>query len=149
MRQSTMLLALAIGSASGIDAQGVVQAMPQDTAPVAVVRAYVEAFNAKDLDGMMARVAPDMVWLHVSGDSLVVGGRGAEAFRRLLDRYFREVPTARSELREARALGPWVTTHDRTRWSASPSGAGEQSSVAVYEVRTGLVRRVWYYPAIP
>jgi ketosteroid isomerase-like protein len=104
-----MHLVIAIVGASATDAQAVFPAVPQDTIPVAVVRAYVEAFNAGDLDSMMARVAPDMVWLHVSGDSLVVDGRGADAFRRLLDRYFREVPSARSELREVSALGPWVT----------------------------------------
>ncbi|MBK8246641.1 MAG: nuclear transport factor 2 family protein [Gemmatimonadetes bacterium] len=113
------------------------------------MNAYVAAFNAKDLDAMMAHVSPGLVWLNVGGDSATLGGRGVDAFRRLLAGYFREVPTARSELLVVRATGPWVTTHERTRWSAPPAGAGGQSSVVVYEVRAGLVQRAWYYPAEP
>jgi hypothetical protein len=108
----------------------------------------VDAFNAKDLDAMMARVAPDVVWMNVVGDSVAVGGRGVEAFRRLLTGYVRDVPSARAELLEVIALGPWGTTHDRTRWSASPSGAGGQLVVVVYKLRAGVVRRIWYYPTV-
>ena len=144
-----LFVALVIAATSHAGAQGVAPAPPRDTGPAAVVREYVAAFNAKDLDAMMARVSPDFVWLYVKDDSVTVGGRGAEAFRGLLDRYFREVPDARSELLDVKALGPWVTTHDQTRWTTLPSGAGGQASIAVYEVRDALVRRVWYYPALP
>lgn len=148
IRSTTMLLTMVL-AATDARAQTVTLGAPRDTSPSAVVRAYVAAFNAKELDVMMAHVAPGMVWLNVAGDSATVGGRGAEAFRRLLASYFREVPTAQSELLEVRALGPWVTTHERTRWSTASSGAGGQSSVVVYEVRAGLVQRAWYYPAEP
>lgn len=148
IRATTILMMVVLG-ATDAPAQAVAVVAPRDTNPSAVVRAYVAAFNAKDLDAMMAHVSPGMVWLNVEGDSVTLGGRGADAFQRLLAGYFREVPTARSELLEVRALGPWVTTHERTRWSAPTPGAGGQSSVVVYEVRAGLVHRVWFYPAEP
>ncbi len=135
--------------ATDAPAQAVASVSPRDTSPTAVVRAYVAAFNAKDLDAMMAHVAPGMVWLNVAGDSTTLGGRGVDAFRRLLAGYFREVPTAQSELLDVRALGPWVTTHERTRWSTPTAGVGGQSSVVVYEVRAGRVQRAWFYPAEP
>lgn len=141
-----MMLVLA---ATAMPAQGVPRGAPRDTSPIAVVKAYVAAFNAKNLDAMMAKVSPGMVWLNVEGDSATPGGRGRDAFQRLLAGYFREVPTARSELLAVRATGPWVTTHERTRWSAPPAGTGGQSSVVVYEVRAGLVQRAWFYPAEP
>ncbi len=122
---------------------------PRDTSPITVVRAYVSAFNAKNLTAMMSYVSPKMVWLNVAGDSTTLGGRGRDAFQRLLTSYFREVPTAKSQLLAAHALGPWVTTHERTRWNSPTAGAGGQSSVVVYEVRAGQVHRVWYYPAEP
>lgn len=148
IRVTTIFLMMVLG-ATDATAQAVAVVAPRDTSPVAVVRAYVAAFNAKDLTAMMSHVSPGMVWLNVEGDSTTLGGRGVDAFRRLLAGYFREVPTATSELLAVRALGPWVTTHERTRWSAPTTGAGGQSSVAVYEVRGGLVQRVWYYPAEP
>jgi len=146
IRAATILVMIVLG-AMDAPAQTVALVAPRDTNPIAVVRAYVAAFNAKDLDAMMAHVAPGMVWLNVAGDSVTLGGRGVDAFRRLLAGYFREVPTAQSELVAVHALGPWVTTHERTRWSAPAGGAGGQSSVVVYEVRAGLVHRAWYYPA--
>lgn len=151
LRATTILVTMmcAMLGATAAPAQSVAVVAPRDTSPSAVVRAYVAAFNAKDLDAMMARVAPSMVWLNVAGDSTTLGGRGVDAFQRLLAGYFREVPNAQSELLAVRALGPWVTTHERTRWSTPADGAGGQSSVVVYEVRAGLVQRVWFYPAEP
>jgi hypothetical protein len=149
MIRATTILAMMLLGATTAPAQPVASVAPRDTTPIAVVREYVAAFNAKDLDAMMSHVSPGMVWSNVEGDSTTLGGRGADAFRRLLSGYFREVPTARSELLAVRALGPWVTTHERTRWSAPAGEAGGQSSVVVYEVRAGLVQRVWFYPAEP
>lgn len=148
IRATTILMMLVLG-ATDAPAQAVALDAPRDTSPIAVVRAYVAAFNAKDLDAMMAHVSPGMVWLNVAGDSTTLGGRGVDAFQGLLAGYFREVPSAQSELLAVRSMGPWVTTHERTRWSTPTAGAGGQSSVVVYEVRAGLVHRAWYYPAEP
>ena len=141
--------ALALGTASIASGQRPAEGSQRDTTPVAVVREYVAAFNARELDAMVALVANDLLWTSIADDSLAEVGRGAEAFQRLLAGYFRAVPSARSELLEVGATGPWVTTHERTRWDASASGVAGQSSVVVYEVRRGLIRRVWFYPALP
>ncbi len=122
---------------------------PRDTTPISVVREYVAAFNAKDLDAMMRVVASEMVWMSVAGDSLTDVGRGIDAFRGMIAGYFRAVPSARSELSKIDATGPWVTTHERTRWEASKSGAGGQTSLVVYEVRDGRIRHAWFYPSLP
>lgn len=121
----------------------------RDTTPTSVVRTYVAAFNAKDLDAMMETVASDVVWMSVVGDSLTDVGRGRDEFRKLIAGYFSAVPSARSELIAIDATGPWVTTHERTRWDASPSESAGQTSLVVYEVRDGLIRRAWFYPSLP
>lgn len=145
---SLVLLAMPFGGAASASAQRA-PLSPRDTTPIAVVREYVAAFNAKDLDAMMRTVASELVWMSVSGDSLTDVGRGVGAFRELIAGYFRAVPSARSELRQIEATGPWVTTHERTRWNAAPAAASGQSSVVVYEVRDGRIRRVWFYPSLP
>ena len=122
---------------------------PRDTTPISVVREYVAAFNAKDLDAMMRVVASEVVWMSVAGDSLTDVGRGIDAFRRMIAGYFLAVPSARSELSKIDATGPWVTTHERTRWDASSSGVGGQTSLVVYEVRDRLIRHAWFYPSLP
>lgn len=142
------LLALPVGSAATVGAQQAAPS-PRDTTPIAVVREYVAAFNAKNLDAMMGAVARDFVWMSVSGDSLTDVGRGVDAFRQMIAGYFSAVPSARSELLKVDATGPWVTTHERTRWDAAPGDVGGQSSLVVYEVRGGRIRRAWFYPSMP
>jgi hypothetical protein len=143
-----LLFLLGFGHTADAGAQRAVNS-PRDTTPISVVRAYVAAFNAKDLDAMMKVVASDLVWMSVAGDSLTDVGRGVDAFRRMIAGYFRAVPSARSELITIDATGPWVTTHEHTRWDASSSGVGGQTSLVVYEVRDRLIRHAWFYPSIP
>jgi hypothetical protein len=143
-----LLAILLLGGTTAAAAQRPVIS-PRDTTPIAVVREYVAAFNAKDLDAMMRAVASEMVWMSVTGDSLTNVGRGIDAFRQMIARYFRAVPSARSELTKIDATGPWVTTHERTRWEPPRSGVGGQTSLVVYEVRDGLIRHAWFYPSLP
>lgn len=143
-----VLVILFLGHTAAAGAQRAANS-PRDTTPISVVREYVAAFNAKDLDAMMRVVASEVVWMSVSGDSLTDVGRGIDSFRRMISGYFRAVPSARSELRTIDATGPWVTTHERTRWEASSSGVGGQTSLVVYEVRDRLIRHAWFYPSLP
>ncbi len=143
-----LLFTLLFGLSAAAGAQRAVNS-PRDTTPISVVREYVAAFNAKDLDAMMRAVASDVVWMSVAGDSLADVGRGIDAFRRMIAGYFRAVPSAHSELSKIDATGPWVTTHERTRWEASSSGVGGQTSLVVYEVRDRLIRHAWFYPSLP
>lgn len=61
-----------------VAARGVtMQTDPQDAAVLDVVRAHVDAFNAGDVDALMAGFADDAVF--VTGDHMVVGARGLRA----------------------------------------------------------------------
>jgi SnoaL-like domain len=91
-RGRLILLGILLLSSTG--AAGAQRAVisPRDTSPISVVREYVAAFNAKDLDAMMRVVASEVVWMSVAGDSLTDVGRGIDAFRRLIAGYFRAMP---------------------------------------------------------
>ena len=140
--------ALAAGApalhARALDAQAPAAA---DTTPERVVRAFTDAFNRHDVPGMLALADSAIVWLSVSGDSVLVETRGREALARGMAAYFRSIPTARSTLEAVAALGPWVSARERAEWTAA-SGPRSQASISVYEVRGGRVRRVWYYPVV-
>ena len=107
----------------------------------------MRAYNAHGIDAVLSFLAPEFVWLHATGDSLTVEARGAAMVRTQLAGYFRQLPSARSTLEELTVLGPWVSARERAHWT-SAAGSRSQAALSVYEVRGGLIRRVWYFPSV-
>ena len=118
-----------------------------DSASLSVVRSYFAAYNSHDIDAVLRHIAPDFAWLSLAGDSISVELRGADAVRSGLVDYFRRLPTARSDIEAISALGPWVSVRERARWVGA-NGPRSQAALSVYEVRGGLLQRVWYYPEV-
>jgi hypothetical protein len=111
--------------------------------PLSVFYRMTAAFNAHDVEGMLACVDDDIQWFSMSGDRMEVEARGHEAFRGAMEAYFEAIPGARSEIESAVVSGSYVSVRERAFWG------DEQSQVAlgVFEVRHGRILRVWYYPA--
>ena len=105
-----------------------------------VVERFVDAFNAHDVAAMLALVTDD-VELYYADER---GGfdRSSSTANQLagdMNDYFRAYPDVRSRV-EGMVPGPvFVSFREQI--------VGGQSSLAVYEVRDGRIRRVWYFPA--
>ncbi len=123
------------------------QASPQPS-PEVPVRQFVAAFNAHDVDAMLALSAPDIAWFGVSGSTVGVEARGHDALRAGMTSYFEGLPSARSELLSVQVSGSFLTAVERASWQAEGQ-ARSQCAVSVYELVDGLVRHVWYYAAHP
>ena len=82
----------------------------------------------------------------VDGDQIATEAAGKDALRTSMTGYFESLPSARSEILSSGASGAFVTAHERAYWTADGQERS-QVAVAVYEIRDGLVRRVWYFPA--
>jgi hypothetical protein len=119
---------------------------PDSADALDVVRAQFEAFNDHDVEALTARIAPDFTWWSVSGDSTVLEVRGRDDFRDGMSDYFASLPSVQSSIEGATVTGAYVAVRERVRWSTA-EGSRSQEALAVYEVRNGLIRRVWYYPA--
>ena len=118
----------------------------QPAASETVVRQFEAAFNKHDVAALTALVTDDAQWLSVNGDKLSVETSGKAALETWLSGYFKSCPTCRSEFESVMVAGSYVIAHERASWE-SKSGPKAQRSLSVYEVRGGLIRRVWYYPA--
>ena len=114
--------------------------------PVRAVRAYIEAFNQHDISAMAERVGEDFVWFNVTSDRATVEVKGRDMLRKTLANYFRGTPTVRSEIDGVVSAGDYVSFRERATWT-SLLGQRSQSSLAVYEVKSGVITRAWYYPA--
>ena len=112
-----------------------------------VVKAFVAAHNRHDVTAMLELVDTGFVWLNLVGDSVQVETRGRDALKGGMESYFRSFPTARSAIEAISSLGPWVSVRERAHWRTE-AGDRSQAAMSVYEVRGGLVRRVWYYPVV-
>jgi hypothetical protein len=62
--------------------------------PEQQVRAFVEAFNARDIDLMLAMADEKVQWLIVDGAKVSVETEGKAALRESMVRYFAVVPHA-------------------------------------------------------
>ena len=114
--------------------------------PVRVVRAYIDAFNQHNIPALAERVSPDFVWFNVTSDRATVEVKGRDSLRKTLATYFQNTPTVRSEIEGITSAGGYVSFRERATWN-NLLGQRTQASLAVYEVKEGLITRAWYYPA--
>lgn len=122
------------------------QTPPPASTPEALVRGMLAAFNAHDVARMLTFVATDVRWLTIDGDKVAVEASGAVQLEQSMTRYFRSIPSSRSELTSLSVSGPFVTTVEAAQWQAAGQ-ARRQCSVAIYEIREGTIKTVWYFPA--
>lgn len=110
------------------------------------VRAFTDAYNDGDLDGMMALAANDIVWLDVNGDELSIATRNADELRAAMTSFFAGDATPKSAVAILTSHGQFVTTLERAYYTVDGKETS-QASFAVYELKADKIRRVWYYPA--
>ena len=107
--------------------------------PLARVLRQVDAFNRHDLDAFMATYASD-VEVRSLGARDTVSIRGAEALRASTATLFRNFPGRHVDVLVQAEAGAYVTLHERATNAAGKAGF---TSIYVYEVRDGLIARVW------
>lgn len=121
------------------------QAVP--ASPEQAVRANLAAFNRHDVEALVATVAPDFAWFNVDGEKLLPDSRGRDALRKGMTAYFKSLPSVRSDFESLTVNGAYVSVKERASWQSKAGLPRSQSTLAVYEVRDGLILRVWYFPA--
>lgn len=115
--------------------------------PEAIVARFVEAFNAHDVDAMIALAHDDIEWLSVSGAAITIETRGHEALKESMAAYFAACPSCRSALAWTKTGVSRVAVLERATWTAKDGSTRSQASIAVYELEGRKIRRVHYFPA--
>jgi ketosteroid isomerase-like protein len=118
------------------------------TTPEAIVlRAYLDAGNRLDADSVAALCAENFAWYNVESDKVVPEVQGRAKLRDWLLGYYRDLPSARSEFLAIEQTGPFLSVRERTTWKNKEGKPLSQQAVGVYEIRDGLIQRVWYFPS--
>ena len=106
------------------------------TSPLAVVQAQLDAFNARDLDALMATYAPDARQFALHGDLLAAGH---DQIRPRYAQRFQE-PDLHARLLSRTVLGNFVTDLEIVTRNF-PEGKGTVEMLCVYEVVDGRIVR--------
>jgi ketosteroid isomerase-like protein len=141
----TLAACVVMSAAAPLPAQeaGTEAARPQS---VAVVEAWLDAWNRHDIEALAALLHPEVTWLSIEGDELRAEIHGAEALRDWATGYFREFPNAVTGASDFASAAGYVSFRETASWGEG-NETFSQSSIAVYEVRDGAIRRAWYYSA--
>jgi hypothetical protein len=138
-----LLAAAACGPSRTAEPAPAPAADPLAEEAAAVVDRQNAAYNDHDLERFLATYA-DGVAVQTLNDSVAVVGKAK--LRESTETWFAQAPGARTEVMERMVLGPFVVDRQRV----SGAGGGEPvDAIGIYEVREGLIRRVWSIPPPP
>ncbi len=111
-----------------------------------VIQAFQQAYNARNIDAMLALADPSISWMYMDGDAVHVETTGHAALRTAMSRYFENFPSSRSELISLSANGSFASATEKAIWEQENT-TRSQCSLSVYQLNDGLILNVWYYPA--
>lgn len=117
------------------------------TPEAGLLRAYLDAFNRHEPEAVAAFCAENFKWYSIDGDKTAVDAEGRTALRDWLVGYFKSFPTVRSEFLSVEQTGPFLTVRERPSWDNKEGKRVSQQAHGVYEIRNGLIQRVWYFPS--
>jgi hypothetical protein len=110
-------------------------AMPVFDSPETVVQRQLDAYNARDLDALLATYAPDARQYELPAQLLATGP--ADMRPRFALRF--QEPNLHAQLLQRAVMGNIVIDHE-TVTRTFPDGPGTVDLVAIYEVVDGLIR---------
>jgi len=112
--------------------------IPISNDPEAVVQRQLDAFNARDLDGLLAAYAEDAEMFEHPSKLLA---HGSAAFRERYATRFQE-PNLHAALLSRVVMGNIVVDHEEVT-RTFPEGAGKMKLLMIYEVQKGRIAKVW------
>lgn len=113
----------------------------------APVQRQLDAYNARDLARFLAEYSDDVrIFRPPAAEPALVGKQAMGAFY-AAHRF--NLPQLHAELVNRMVLGDKVIDHERITGLPTEPTDGPMEAAAVYEVREGLIRTVWFFNAAP
>lgn len=113
-----------------------------------IVAAYSESWNEKDINKMAALMHPDIKWMSVKDDAIVVEISGKLNLVAEMQNWFDGPDLPRGSLRDWSINGNFVAVTETATWKNKQGKLQSQSSLTVYELRNKLIHSVYYYPSV-
>ncbi|MEO0420171.1 MAG: nuclear transport factor 2 family protein [Pseudomonadota bacterium] len=126
---------------------GMAAAQEVQPSELQVAVAYVDAYNARDLNAILALMHEDVEWLSIEGSETVAFASGKAELAAQMEDYLASPDATFSTVEGSVGNGRFVAVREVAHWTDDKGNSRSQAALAVYEIEGGLVRRVWYYPA--
>jgi len=116
-----------------------------------IVQLYVDAYNQKNLTGMMKFASQDIKWMSIDSDKLSLETTNKTELISALKQHFARARKSNSSLSELIERGRFVSTVEKS--TAKKLGkVSSYCSLSVYEFsnkkrQENLIKNVWYYAA--
>jgi len=114
-------------------------------ATLAAIQQFNDAFNRRDVDGVMAVIAPDCVLEHSSPPPDGQRHEGHAACRAALEDFFRNAPPAVYEYEEVFVCGDRGILRWRSHWIDAAGRPAHVRGVDVVRVRDGKLAEAFVY----
>jgi hypothetical protein len=109
--------------------------------PEAIVQRQLDAYNAKDLEALMAIYAPDAEQFEHPAKLLATGT--AQIRERFITKF--KEPDLHAHLVKRIVAGNVVVDHEHVTRNF-PEGIGKIELIAIYEVQNGKIAKAWFIP---
>jgi len=113
--------------------------MDRDKPVTAIVSAFNDALNARNLDGMMALLAPSSVFENTHPAPDGTRYEGLNAVREFWEDFFHSSSTARIEPEEIFAAGDRCVMRWTYHWTDAEGKRGYIRGVDIYRIENGLI----------
>ncbi len=113
--------------------------MKESSEPAAVVQRQLDAYNARDVDAILATYAEDAQQFEFPAKLLASGT--AELRERFATRF--QEPNLHAQLMNRTVMGPIVIDHEEVT-RTFPEGRGKIQLIAIYEVQAGKIAKAWF-----
>lgn len=111
-----------------------------------VIKAYSNAYNEKDINALKSLMHANIEWLAVTGNEIEVHVSGKETLATEMESWFENPNLPKGKHRDWSINGNNVAVTEIAYWTTKDGEEKSQSALTVYELKDGLVRRVYYFP---
>src|SRR5688572_21056033 len=109
--------------------------------PEMLVQRQLDAYNARDLDAILATYGDEAEQFEHPSTLLA---KGSAQLRERFAARFKE-PNLHAALLQRSVLGNTVIDHERVT-RTFPEGSGQMELVAIYEIRNNKIAKAWFIP---
>ena len=113
--------------------------MKESSDPCSVVQRQFDAYNARDVDAILATYAEDAQQFEHPAKLLA---RGTSELRERFAARFKE-PNLHAQLLNRTVMGPIVIDHEEVT-RTFPEGPSKIQLIAIYEVQAGKIAKAWF-----